>query len=237
MLVPGEEITDTRLAELYPRRTGIRVNFVSSLDGAVDVEGSSLGLSGPADKRVFRVLRMVCDLLLVGAGTLRREQYRALRLDPARRTWRQDHGLVEYPRLVVVSNSLDLDPDLPAFAEAPVRPLVLTHEAAPAARRAALSRTADVVPCGESSVEWPAAMEHLGGHAVLCEGGPQLMGALTTAGLADELCLTLSPQLAGPGSGRITAGAPGAPYGLRLAHALADGDVLLLRYTKDGPTP
>ncbi|HKT03409.1 MAG TPA: dihydrofolate reductase family protein, partial [Rugosimonospora sp.] len=67
---------------------------------------------------------------------------------------------------------------------------------------------------------------------LLCEGGPHLMGALTAADLVDEVCLTLSPLLAGPGASRITAGPASAVRGLTLAHALCAGDNLLLRYAR-----
>ena len=66
----------------------LRVNFVTSLDGAVSVDGLSAGLSGEADKEVFRLLRRDCDALLVGAGTFRAENYRPLTLDASRRAWR-----------------------------------------------------------------------------------------------------------------------------------------------------
>lgn len=71
----------TDLVARYPRIDGLRVNFVASADGAVAVDGLSAGLSSPTDKAVFRVLRMVCDALLVGAGTFRDENYRPLTLD------------------------------------------------------------------------------------------------------------------------------------------------------------
>ena len=61
---------------------------------------------------------------------------------------------------------------------------------------------------------WPRrpgrAARGAGWPQVLCEGGPHLFGALTAAGLVDELCLTVSPLLAGPGAGRIAAG-PATP--------------------------
>jgi riboflavin biosynthesis pyrimidine reductase len=236
---PATDLDDAQLARLYqpPRdRPWLRVNFVSSLDGAVTLDGYSEGLSGPGDKRVFGLLRMQCDALLVGAGTLRNEGYRAVRLDPARRAWRREHGLAEYPPLVVVSGALALDPDSPALADAPVRPVVLTHAASPAAARAALAPVADVVVCGESSVDLAVGLHELHGRGwrqVLCEGGPQVLGTLTGADLVDELCLTLSATLAGPGAGRITAGlvAP-EPRRLGLRHVLADGDMLLLRYAR-----
>jgi riboflavin biosynthesis pyrimidine reductase len=122
-------LDDAALAALYGRteQPHLRVNFVASIDGAVAVNGFSAGLSNGPDKRVFGVLRMLCDALVVGAGTLRQEGYGPVRLNERRRAWRRAHGLAEYPTLVVVSGALDLDPRQAAFAHAPVRPVVLTH--------------------------------------------------------------------------------------------------------------
>jgi riboflavin biosynthesis pyrimidine reductase len=144
----GVPVDAEQLTSLYGRadRPLVRMNFVTSVDGAVEVDGYSAGLSGPPDKRVFGVLRMVCDALLVGAGTLRHEGYRAVRLDADRRAWRREHGLAETPTLVVVSASLDLDPAAPVFADAPVRPLVLTHRRATAP--AGLDLVADLLRYG-----------------------------------------------------------------------------------------
>jgi riboflavin biosynthesis pyrimidine reductase len=223
-------LDDDALAGCYPRTEGLRVNFVTSADGAVSLAGYSEGLSGPGDKRVFGLLRRQCDALLVGAGTLRQEGYHALRPDPA---WRAARGLSAYPTLVVVSGSLDLDPAQDAFAGAPVRPIVLTHAAAPDVPE--LAAVADVVVCGDTAVDLPAGVAELrrrGLTRLLSEGGPVLFGGLTTAGLVDELCLTVAPLLAGPGAGRITAGPPGPPHAMTLRHVLETDGQLLLRYTR-----
>ncbi|MFC3505422.1 pyrimidine reductase family protein [Micromonospora krabiensis] len=231
-----EPLDDAALTDLYgrPDRPHLRVNFVSSLDGAVSVDGYSAGLSGEPDKRVFGLLRMLCDALLVAAGTLRQEGYRALRLDERRRAWRVEHGLAEYPTLVVVSGSLDLDPAQAAFADAPVRPVVLTR--AESEPPPGLTDVADLVRCGADRVDLAVGLGELRrrGHAqVLCEGGPRLLGALTAADLVDELCLTVAPLLAGPGAGRITAGDATPPRPLPLRHVLAAADgVLLLRHAR-----
>ncbi|KAB1904194.1 pyrimidine reductase family protein, partial [Micromonospora sp. AMSO1212t] len=144
-------LTDPQLTALYGRaaRPHLRVNFVASADGAVTLDGYSAGLSGEPDKRVFGLLRMLCDGLVVAAGTLRHEGYRAVRLSPERRAWRREQGLAEFPTLVVVSGSLDLDPAQAAFADAPVRPIVLTH--ADAVPPPGLTDVADVVRCGTAS--------------------------------------------------------------------------------------
>ena len=227
------------LVDLYPRDPGpiLRVNFVSSIDGAATLEGLSGGLSGPADKQIFATLRMVCDALVVGAGTVRQEKYDGLRLDPAGRAWRRAHGLAEFPLMVVVSGTLDLDLRQLVFADAPVRPIVLTHAAAPAERRAAVAAVADVITAGDTAVDLPAALAALherGATQLLSEGGPKLLGALTAADLVDELCLTVSPVLAGPGAGRITAGPTGPPRSMALRSILSAQSMIFLRYAKSG---
>lgn len=215
----------------------LRVNFVTSIDGAVSLDGYSEGLSGPADKRVFALLRDQCDALLVGAGTLRHEGYRGLELPERRAAKRVAQGLAAQPTLVIVSARLALEPDHPAFAESPVRPCVLTCAAAPSDRIAALAEVADVLVLGEETVDLPAGLAELarrGLPQVLCEGGPHLLAALTAADAVDEFCLTIAPMLVGPGSGRITAGAATCPDPLRFTPAsvlAADGN-LLLRYAR-----
>lgn len=224
-----------------PATPWLRVNFVTSVDGAVSAADSfSAGISDEADKRVFGLLRMTCDALMVGAGTLRHEGYGAMRLGERSEDWRVEHGLPENPPLVIVSRRLDLDPTSSVFTEAPVRPMIVTAATAPAERRAALAEVAHVIARGDDEVDLPGALEvlrNMGFNQVLCEGGPQLLGALTAADQVDEMCLTISPTLVGPGPGRITAGPrPDVPRSLTLNHILTSGDLLLLRYTRFHPS-
>lgn len=222
------------LVHRYPRIDGLRVNFVASADGAVAVDGLSAGLSSPTDKAVFRVLRMVCDALLVGAGTFRHENYRPLTLDAQRREWRTSRGLPAYPRLVIFSRSLDLDPQHRALREAPVRPLIVTPTE-PGDHP--LREVADIL--GADPAAAVNTVRERGMTSLLCEGGPGLLGLLTGADLVDEVCLTLSPLLAGPGADRIVTGTPHEPRRMRLVHAFAaDDGMILTRYrTRATMTP
>lgn len=226
-----DDLDDSALSALYPRhdQPWLRVNFVSSLDGAAAIDGLSGALSSGADKRVFRLLRMKCDALLVGAMTFRAENYRALTLDEPRRAWREGHGLSRYPTMVIVSASLGLDPAHPALAGAPVRPLVLTT-----GTRAndALAQVAEVVRA-EDLTRGLALLRQRGLGQLLCEGGPQLFGALSGADLVDELCLTLSPLLAGDSTGRIIDGKEHPPHPMKFGHVLtADDGAVLLRHER-----
>jgi riboflavin biosynthesis pyrimidine reductase len=214
----------------------LRVNFVSSLDGAVEEDGYSRGLSNPVDQRVLQLLRVHADAVLVGAGTLRHEGYGPMRLKPDLVEQRRKRGLAEQPTLVAVSAALDLDPSQRMFTEAPVRPIVLTHGAADPDRRDALAAVADVVLTGGSVVDLAVGRAELarrGLTQVLCEGGPHLFGSLLAAGIVDELCLTMSPLLTGAGAGRIVAGPKtGGPQPMRLVHLIESESTLLTRYAR-----
>ncbi len=220
-----EELDDEALAELYPRpdHPWLRVSFVSSVDGAVEIGGRSAGLSGAADKRVFRILRMTCDALLVGAGTFRAEHYPPPRLDERRRAWRAERGLTSYPKMVIGSLGLKLDPQDPAVQGA----LILTTGRA---SNPALERVAEVVRC-EDMAHGIALLHARGLRQILCEGGPRLFGALAKEDLVDELCLTISPLLVGPGADRILLGTRHALRRMGLQHILTSDDgMLMLRY-------
>lgn len=212
----------------------VRMNFIASVDGSATLGGRSGGLGGATDRTLMQILRAMADVILVGAGTVRAEGYGGMGVKGADAAWRQSRGLLGQPLLAVVSGALDLEPRHPVFANAPVRPIVVTCAAAPADRRRALSAVADVIVCGAASVDLPAmrdALAERGLPQVLCEGGPRLFGALRDAHLVDELCLTVAPRAVGGGAARIMRGAREHADELRLIHALADdGGFLLLRY-------
>jgi riboflavin biosynthesis pyrimidine reductase len=112
---------------------------------------------------------------------------------------------------------------------------VVTHTGADPDRRAAIAEVADVVAVGAGRVDLPAALAGLharGATQVLCEGGPRLLGAMIADDLVDELCLTVSPLLAGGDAGRMAAGPPGPARPMALRHILTDQDMLFLRYAR-----
>lgn len=235
----ADGLGDDDLIALYTAEASepwLRVNFVTSIDGAATEQGLSGGLSDAADRRVFDILRRLCHVVLVGAGTVRAEGYGAMRVDENSQRARLAAGLTAHPVFAIVSAGLDLDPASPIFADAPERPLVITSERSPVDARTALAEVADVAICGRDRVEperLVALLVERGLDRIHCEGGPHLFGDLIAAGVVDELCLTVSPKLAAGVSGRIAAGAsPLQPEGMRLAHVLRAVDTLLLRYVR-----
>ncbi|MDQ0735554.1 pyrimidine reductase family protein [Arthrobacter agilis] len=236
---PGA-VDDGALHRLYAYpptdRPFVRFNFVAAADGAATSGGLSAGLGNDGDQRIFAVLRRLADVVLVGAGTIRAEGYAGSLVDDDARAWRSAHGLAAHPAVAVISGSLDLDPAGGFLGGAPVRPLILTSAAAPPDRRAALAEVADVVDCGGDTVEVPAVLAELHRRdllKVLCEGGPAVFGGFTRSDAVDELCLSISPLLAGGDGPRIAAGGgPEAPVALTLASLLAEDSALYTRYRR-----
>ncbi len=237
----GQELDLPALAEAYayPRERWLRANFVSSADGAAYIDGRSGGLSSPGDMQVFGILRVLADVILVGAGTARVEEYKPARRRASLASLRA--GRPASAPIALVTRTLGLNLTSPLFADAPpdARTIVITCAASDDDLRAEAAKVADVIVAGEEAVDLAAALralEQRGLNRVLCEGGPHLLGDLTAAGLLDELCLSLSPTLAGPGASRIIAGSGlDAAWPLTLEQALADDDgFLFFRYvTRD----
>ncbi|NQX27497.1 pyrimidine reductase family protein [Microbacteriaceae bacterium VKM Ac-2854] len=233
------DLDDRALLSLFERpvrkRPWLRVNFVASVDGAATLDGLSGALGGPADKRLFDLLRRPADVVLVAAGTVRAEGYGPMVLDAESVAWREAAGLAPQPVFALVSGSLNLDPRSRVFTEAPVRPIVLTRESAPTDRRAALSEVAEVISCGVEAFDPKAAVAALVERAlpqIHCEGGPSLFGALLASDVVDELCLTVAPTLASGGALRIAHADASVDRPQYLAHVLSAEDTLLLRYLR-----
>jgi len=240
--VVGIDPVDVYHGDLRPApgtRPWVLMNMIASVDGATTVDGVSEGLGGPADRRMLGTLRGLADVILVGAETVRAEDYRLPRLPDDRvAVLRATGGRPPRPRLAVVSFSLSLDTGSALFTSAGSSdqpPLVYTSTAASADRRSALARVAEVVDCGDGErVDLRRVLADLhdrGAAVVLAEGGPSLNQQLVAAGLVDELNLTVSPLLAGGTAARILSGPDlAAPVRLRLDRVLADDGFLFCRY-------
>jgi len=232
----GEQIDPLEVQMSYPRgrpdRPWVIGNFVTTIDGAAVVDGGSTAINDDDDMTMFGAIRAVPDFILVGAETVRAENYRPIDLDERRRRARLEAGLEEVPHLVVVTRSLDLDPKARVFGDPKRRVTILTGESAPAERFAALSEVADVVRLDATT---PGDLLHYlrMARVVLCEGGPGTWGQFVAAGHVDEMALTVSPMLVSGVSVRLAHGpAADPPLEMRLDRTLYGDRSLFLRYVR-----
>jgi riboflavin biosynthesis pyrimidine reductase len=237
---PAEVPVEVTAAEVYAYphdRRWLRANMVSSVDGAAVLEGRVGSLTGPADQHLLVFLRSLCDVLLVGAGTLRAEGYGPVRAQAELADVRREAGQLPHPRLAVLSRSLDLDLTSTAFTKAPERPIVITTELADTERIREVEKVADVLLAGGAAVDLGVALELLeqqGLPRMLSEGGPQALAALYAAGLVDELCLAISPMVVAGQESRLTAGPlMPEPLVVHLGTVLERDGFLFLRYLRD----
>lgn len=207
---------DVSIAECYtadrPRPTDrpwIAACMVSGLDGSTAIDRSSRGLSNTTDTRVLLGLRDLADIVLVGAETARLEGYGAPR--------------GEHLRVAVVSRSGHFDFDSPLWTSG--RAVLLLPEDAPEV-------PVESIRAGVGTLDLGAAVRRLDADVVQCEGGPRLNGMLAAADLIDELNLTLSPQITGGTSDRLTFGAPEAARAMELAHVLEEDGYLFTRWLR-----
>jgi riboflavin biosynthesis pyrimidine reductase len=248
MLEPGPPIADPLEPYAQVKRTRadgrcwVMAHMVGGLDGSAAIAGRVGDLSTAPDAELFRLMRSLADVVLVGAETVRAEGYGVVRLPPGREAARVAAGRPATPPLAVVTRSLKLDWSARAFADAPpgARTLVITCAAADPQRLEQARQAADVIVAGGDRVDPDLAVARLaerGYRVILCEGGPTWLGELVAAGLLDELCLTIAPLMGGDPL-PVAVAPPGAPLArFALRHVLRGDDTLFLRYERgaDGP--
>ena len=202
-------------------RPYVIANFVSTLDGVASygVEdqsgGSTISGSDSADRFIMGLLRASADAVMIGAGTLRDVSAKSLwtpdSVYPDAKRFYAEYRVnaphkPEYPLLVIVSGSGQLELERAIFRTPAMRTVVITTSAG---RDELTRRGAATLGCVEvlaldsnSGSIAPGAILQLlqsqfGVKTLLHEGGPTLFGQFLAAGAVDELFLTLSPQIAG----------------------------------------
>lgn len=194
---------------------------ITTLDGRAAVGGTSGGLGNPADAALLQALRRRADAILVGAGTVRAEEYGPA---PAR------------TRLAVVTRSLNVGDRI--FGDPANPPLVLTGPGADRRKAREIERAGgEVIELPETSpAHLLAALRRRGLRRVALEGGPGLYARFLAAGVVDEIFLTVAPTWLG--SGPLTLGPandPAAPPAMLdfTLEAVAHSDShVFLRYSR-----
>lgn len=216
-------------------RPYVVLNMVTSLDGATAVDGVTAALGSPTDRAIFLYLRDLADAVLVGAATLRVENYGPVRTSPQAQADRLARGQTSKPPVVVVSRSVNFDWDAPFFVDAEPPPILLVPADTDRHQLRQARTSAEVITAGNGTVDLPAALSELrdlGVKILLCEGGPNLNTEMLRAQLIDELCLTIAPLMSPSGHPRgvfTPASSEVFPF-LSIAHVLEEESFLYLRY-------
>ncbi|PZG13354.1 deaminase [Micromonospora craterilacus] len=218
-------------------RPYVLLSCATSIDGYIDdATDERLLLSNDADLDRVDAVRAGCDAILVGAGTVRRDDPRLLVRCAHRRADRLARGLPESPTRVTVTGCGDLDPGARFFTVGDTDRIVYCASGSVDKTRHRLGELATVVDAGDpvDLARTLADLADRGVRRLLVEGGAQVHGQFLAAGLADELHLVVAPFFVGDrraprfvGDGRF----PWHPgRRAQVVEARQIGDVVLTRY-------
>lgn len=227
-------------------RPFVTANFALTWDGRISTRrGTPSDFSSNRDKRRLVEIRARGDAVLVSAKTAAADNMSMGLPDAALRAARVARGQREYPLRVLLTNSGRIDPALRLFTKTFSPVVIFSTTRMPARTRAALAEKADLWLHESTSVNLAAMLATLradyGVRRLVCEGGAQIFRALLTAGLVDELHVTLCPRLFGGEKAPTLTGLPGtflpasAPLTLKKMEVI--GDECFLRYRVAGRLP
>jgi len=199
-------------------RPWVTLVMITTVDGAIAVDGLSGGLGSPADAKRFFAARRQADAIIVGATTVRVEDYQPT-VTP----------------IAVMTGSLSLDPKARLFREPNNQPLIYTTDQAAGTRGRDFDGIAQVIALGDSldPAQVLADLDNRGKQSVVLEGGPTLNSHFLRADLVDEMLISYSPLIAGGSGSRLTNGLdmPGERRFVVDRVLLAD-DIVFVRYLR-----
>jgi diaminohydroxyphosphoribosylaminopyrimidine deaminase/5-amino-6-(5-phosphoribosylamino)uracil reductase len=205
----------------------VTVSYAQTLDGRLATSnGSSQWISGPDSLRLAHELRASHDAIMVGVGTVCKDNPRlTVRLVPGRD-----------PLRVVVDSTLRTPLSSAVLAaESATGTILAVTDRAPAERCAAvraLGATLLHLPYDANTrvdlVALLAVLHERGVRSVMVEGGAQVITALLRLQLVDRLVVCVAPKILGAGMDAI-----GDLYIHNLAHALKLTDIHVTSYGDD----
>ncbi|OUN59391.1 dihydrofolate reductase family protein [Alistipes sp. An66] len=171
----------------------ITLSFAATADGFLDDRSDRrLMISTPEDWEAVLRLRARCDAILVGAGTLRRDNPALLLRDPEVRARRAAAGLRPDLTKVTVTRSGRVDPSMRFFTEGDADRYIFSE-----AKIDGVEGIAEVISSDGSIT--PAfivtELERRGIRHLLVEGGAETLRMFLDAGLADVVRRAVNPHL------------------------------------------
>ena len=196
-LAVGSPSTDALLGDLpeHPGRAAVVLKFAQTLDGRIAARGGDARwISGGEERRLTHALRAACDAVLVGVGTVAKD-------DP-QLTVRLVEG--RSPARVVLDPSLRTPVDARLFEDDVPVVLVAGPGADPERADRLRERGAGIVavPAAAAGVDLPAALEAiraLGFRSLLVEGGARVITSFLVSGEVDRVIVSVAPLVLGRG--------------------------------------
>ncbi len=185
-------------------RPHVALNMVVSADGRATLRGTA-DIGSRTDRALLKHLRSLVDAVMVGAGTLRANDFTPRVTSRESLERRELAARPAQPIAIVVSHLGVVPLDRKFFGLGQERVVVVCEEATASARRALGEAGATVVACGSGEVDLAAFARWLRKdrdvRVLLCEGGPHLAGRLFAGRVLDEVFLTQSWRVTGePGA-------------------------------------
>jgi len=215
-------------------RPYVVLNMVGTVDGKVAIGGRASGIGSEIDRHTMRNLRAGSDAVMIGAGTLRAERL-SLGLDETARS-----GRLQPLAIILTTTGEDVPLESNLILHEDQKLLVVagttiheTNAERLRARASVLRITSTPNGCPDLEETLRALKREHAVERLLVEGGPTLGLALISAGLADELFLTIAPKLIGgttPEARTLLDATLQTPQDLRLLSIHIAADELFLRY-------
>jgi diaminohydroxyphosphoribosylaminopyrimidine deaminase/5-amino-6-(5-phosphoribosylamino)uracil reductase len=187
------------------RRTGlpyVTLKFAQTLDGRIaTASGSSTWITSPPSLKLAHRLRATHDAILVGAGTILK--------DNPQLTTRLVKG--RNPRRIILDSNLKIPPEVKVFQDQAQAPTLLATTAWDAKEKLAERRALGVEvlivpPDADGRVDLKALLKMLGERDVsslLVEGGSETITSFLRLGLADKIIAIIAPKILGKGTDAV----------------------------------
>lgn len=211
-----------------------RANMVASLNGSIEKNGRSAGLSTDADRKVFSIIRAFSDAVVIGTNTAIIEEYTSLPQTPD--ALMHLRRINTSPQLVVVGRDLNKIRDSKLIESKDQITLVTSNSQK--SQCAGLLRTFLVEPqlllLGEKEPDLNLLRKWLRQNNLIritLEGGPSFLKLAFSHKLIDEIALTIVPKLEISSHGGFLGLGEQIPGSeLELLSILEDHGTLLMRY-------
>lgn len=221
----------------------VRAVAISTLNGTAALAGTTQSMGNATDSALFQAVRRWSDVVLVGAGTVRDENYGGVILDQAQQEDRLINGQDAVPPIAVLTRNLSLNPAMRFFSEATATPLLMvphstfSNPALAAEKAALIGAGAEIIDCGNGSMRTVLdTLRFRGFKRVDLEGGPRSFAEVFAEDLIDVFHLTIEPRLHAPMERPLLdlpEGSPSFTRDFSLEHIGATDDgTLFLRYRR-----